>query len=185
MLVPKEKEMMSDSEAILACQAGRKEMYRHLVEKYKVRAYYAALMFTRNRDDALDLSQEAFYRAYRALDHFDTSKNFYTWFYKILKNLCLNFVTRQKRFEEFDPSGINSRQENPQEILERDERSRAVWQGLRELPAKDREIILLKDFDGMSYRDIADALEIPIGSVMSRLYYARKKLLKKLEYLNE
>lgn len=179
------KETMSDSEAIIACNQGHKEMYRHLVEKYKTRAYYAALMYTRNREDALDLSQEAFYRAYRALPDFDTGKNFYTWFYKILKNLCINFVTRHKQHNELPESTQDFSVKNPLELLEQNERSRAVWLGLQHLKEKDREIIILKDFEDMSYQEISEILEIPLGSVMSRLYYARKKLLIELEYLNE
>ena len=176
---------MSDSEAIVACQKGRKEMYKYLVEKYKVRAYYAALMYTKNREDALDLSQEAFYRAYRALPEFDTGKNFYTWFYRILKNLCINFVTRRKHHAEIPETAQDFSSKNPQEILEENERSLAVWRGLQKLKEKDREIIILKDFDDMSYQEISEVLDIPTGSVMSRLHYARKKLLIELEYLNE
>ncbi|HID39147.1 MAG TPA: sigma-70 family RNA polymerase sigma factor, partial [Calditrichaeota bacterium] len=90
------KHISNEREAILACQSGQTEAYRFLVEKYKTRAYFTALMFTQNRDDALDLSQEAFVHAYRAIDHFDPQKNFYTWFYRILKNLCINYVNRLK-----------------------------------------------------------------------------------------
>ncbi len=180
-----ENEEMSDCEAIIACQTGHKEMYKHLVERYKVRAYYAALMFTKNRDDALDLSQEAFCRAYRALPDFDTSKNFYTWFYRILKNLCINFTARHKRNQEFSEPYVDTSARNPHEILEQHERTQAVWQAMEQLKENDREIIILKDFDDMSYQEISEVLDIPLGSVMSRLYYARKKLLKKLEYLNE
>jgi len=98
------KQMLSEKDAILACQAGNSEAYRVLVEKYKSRAYYSALLFTKNRDDALDLSQDAFFRAFRAIKSFDTSKNFYTWFYKILKNLCINHVQRFKKMQRFYPA---------------------------------------------------------------------------------
>lgn len=185
--------MTSDKETIIACCSGAVNEYRFLVEKYKVRAYYAALLYTHNRDDALELSQEAFYRAYRALPQFDTNKNFYTWFYQILKNLCLNFVTRKKKnisFEdESEPGVLNltnlSGEMNPEDIFERNEQSRMVWEAINKLGYKDREIIILKEFDDMSYQEIAEVLAIPIGSVMSRLYYARKKLLRHLEFLDE
>ena len=182
--------MISEKDAILACQAGKTEMYRTLVEKYKSRAYYTALMYTKNRDDALDLSQEAFYRAYRALNRFNPDKNFYTWFYKILRNVCLNFITRKREnvpiSDGTNPGAVLSETDGqPDEIFERNERSAAIEKALNHLKEKDREIIILKEFDGMSYNEIAEVLAIPLGSVMSRLYYARKKLLKELEYLNE
>lgn len=181
--------MISEQEVIAACQSGKKDMYRHLVEKYKERAYYTALLYTKNRDDALDLSQEAFYRAYKALNTFDNSRNFYTWFYQILKNLCINFVTRKKKHsalaEEHETGAVvTSSDRNPEEIFELNERNALLWQALNRLNEKDREILILKEFNNLSYKEIAEALEIPLGSVMSRLYYARKRVLKEWEKLN-
>lgn len=182
--------MKTDNEVILACRSGEKEMYRILVDKYKSRAYYAALMYTHNRDDALDLSQEAFYRAYRALDTFDTTKNFYTWFYRILKNTCINFVTRRKTHNQVsadseDRPELVSSDLNPEQIFEQSEQAEMLWMAINQLNEKDREIIILKEFQEMSYQEIADTLNIPQGSVMSRLYYARKRLLKEVELINE
>lgn len=188
----KEIQIAEEREAILACQAGNKKAYRYIVEKYKTRAYYAALMYTKNREDALDLSQEAFYRAYKAIKRFDTSRNFYTWFYKILKNICLNFIqfkkVRARSSDEFDETTmqpVNSSISRPDEIFEKSEQSEYIWRAIDSLNVNDREIIILKEFDDMSYQEIADTLNIPIGSVMSRLFYARKKLLKKLELIYE
>lgn len=181
--------MVSDRDAILACQAGDTQMYKHLVERYKQRAFYTALLYTRNRDDALDLSQEAFYRAFRAINRFDVGMNFYTWFYKILKNLCINFVTRKKNHgsysDEYYQAGMAGEHPlNPEEIFEKNETSEMLWSALKRLKEKDREIIILKEFNEMSYQEIAEVLDIPIGSVMSRLYYARQRLLKEVESLN-
>ena len=175
---------ISDKEAIEACLNGNKEMYRYIVERYKERAYYMALMFTKNSEDALDLSQEAFYRAYRSLKDYDTSRPFYSWFYRILKNLCINFTNRHKRLVRMDDyvqAATPDLGEKPDELFEQNERSAIVWKGLKKLDDKDREIILMKDFNDFSYQEMADALGIPIGSVMSRLYYARKRLLKILQ----
>lgn len=181
------KDNISDREAILACLQGNVQMYRHIVERYKERAYYLALMYTKNREDALDLSQEAFYRAYRALKDFDPSRSFYSWFYSILKNLCINFVNHNKRKVRLDESRqyeTENLQDQPEKIFEQNERSALVWQGINQLSEKDREIIIMKDFNDFSYQEIAEALNIPVGSVMSRLYYARKRLMKKLQELN-
>jgi len=181
--------MMTEQEAIQACQAGESAMFKVLVDKYKTQAYYTALLYTKNRDDALDLSQEAFYRAYQALPGFDTTRNFYTWFYKILKNLCINFVTRKKPqaaiSDEHDAGVVlSSTEAPPDEIFEKNERSALLWRAMERLPEKDREILILKEFNELSYQEIAEALDIPMGSVMSRLYYARKKLLKEWEKVN-
>ena len=175
---------LTDQQVIQACLEGDKEKYRIIVERYKQRAYYMALMFTKNHEDAMDLSQEAFYRAYRSLAEFDRNRPFYSWFYRILKNLCINFVNHHKRQLHMDENLERTSMAEgdfPDEIFEKSERAKIVWQALSRLDEKDSEIIIMKDFNDFSYQEIADALEIPIGSVMSRLYYARKRLLKQLK----
>ncbi len=185
--------MTDERQAIVACKAGNTENFRFIVDKYKTRAYQAAYYYTGNREDALDISQEAFYRAFRSIKRFDITKNFYTWFYKILKNLCINFIHSKKSrriyYENSNKntftSEITSSDDNPQVQLEKKERSQLLKKALDELKNKDKDIIILKDFQDLSYAEIAEVLNIPAGSVMSRLYYARKKLVKKLEFLNE
>ena len=183
--------MDEDQQAIKECQLGKTESYRFLVEKYKNRAFYAALLITGNREDALDLSQEAFYKAFRAIKTFQTGRSFYTWFYKILRNLCINHYKRIKRrnivFSDADestgPSLYLSTAANPAEVFEENEMRDILWNGLMQLKKGDREIIILKEFQELSYKEIADVLMVPVGSVMSRLFYARKKLAKVLEGL--
>ncbi len=178
----------TDQQVVQECLEGDKESYRILVDRYKERAYYLALMFTKNHEDARDLSQEAFYRAYRALADYDPSRPFYSWFYRILKNLCINFVNHHRRKLPMDENlerTTMAEGDFPDEIFEKNERAAIIWKALSQLPEKDREIIVMKEFNDFSYQEIADALEIPIGSVMSRLYYARKKLLKKLQQFED
>ncbi len=180
--------MDEDQKAIQECQRGQKESYRFLVEKYKIRAFHAALLLTGNREEALDLSQEAFYRAYRAIGSFEAGKSFYTWFYRILKNLCINhFHRRKKRSVSFSDAEESRGQQlyvsdaaRPDEIFEQNEMRDAVWEAINKLKESDREILILKEFNEMSYKEIAETLDIPIGSVMSRLYYARQKLARLL-----
>jgi len=180
-----------DQDVIRDCQKGKKDRYRVLVDKYKVRAYHAALLFTGNSDDALDLSQEAFYRAYKALSSFQPGKNFYTWLYQILRNICINHYHRvRKRVvpigdieEQRGRPFILPADTQPDEIFEKSEMREMVWKALNQLSEKDREILVLKEFNDFSYKEISDILNIPIGSVMSRLYYARKKLGVLLEAL--
>jgi RNA polymerase sigma-70 factor (ECF subfamily) len=180
--------MDDDQQAIKDCQLGKTESYRFLVDKYRTRAFYAALVYTGNREDALDLSQEAFYRAFKAIKSFQSGKNFYTWFYKILKNICINHYKRIKRRsvvfsdaeESRGPSIYLSPLANPAEIFEEHEMRDILWKALSQLKKEDSEIILLKEFQELSYKEISDILNIPMGSVMSRLFYARKKLAQLL-----
>jgi RNA polymerase sigma-70 factor (ECF subfamily) len=190
-MLPENKQANEDQQAISDCQMGKTESYRILVERYKTRAYYAALMFTGNREDALDISQEAFFRAFKSIKSFEKGKNFYTWLYRIVRNLCINHFHRiKKRSTVF--SDVENRTglemtipaiSRPDEIFEEHELRDVVWKALNSLSEKDREILLLKEFNELSYKEISETLDIPIGSVMSRLYYARKKLARTLKGL--
>jgi len=178
-----------DQQAITDCQMGKTASYKFIVDKYKSRAYYAALIYTGNADDALDISQEAFFRAFKAIKSFKKGKNFYTWFYRILRNLCINHFHRiKKRSVVF--SDIEERRgteiiipstSRPDEIFEEHEMREVLWDALNKMPENDREILILKEFQELSYKEISEILGIPIGSVMSRLFYARQKLAKLLE----
>lgn len=179
-----------DSWLISRCQAGEVQAFGVLVEKYKQRAYYTALALVGGHEDALDISQEAFVRAYRAVAKFQPSQSgFFTWYYKILRNLCANFLRdrakRARPFSEIDESKnflseIPDENYDPTVIAERNELKDAVWRAISSLNAPEREIIMLRDFQEMPYKEIAAALDCPIGTVMSRLFNAREHLRKKL-----
>lgn len=146
-------------------------------------AYLTALGFVGNEDDAKDLSQEAFIKVYQARKSFDTERPFYPWFYKILKNHCLNFIKRfMKKTEDLyynDTTGqerFASPDLSPIERLEKREREVILRLAISRLSDDHREIIVLKNFKGYSYKEISEILQLPIGTVMSRLYYARKML---------
>ncbi len=175
---------------ILRSQHGDKQAYGVLVNKYMKRAYVTALGFVGNHEGALDLSQEAFVRAYKAIGHFDAEKKFFTWFYRILKNLSLNFVrdrsNRARPFSEINETKLKTMRDNAQDtaaLAEQNEQKELVWKAINALKANEKEIILLKDFQELSYKEIADILCCPLGTVMSRLYNARKSLKEKLERL--
>jgi RNA polymerase sigma-70 factor (ECF subfamily) len=185
-----QSEREHDSRLISRCQAGEVQAFGVLVEKYKQRAYYTALGLVGAHEDALDISQEAFVRAYRAIAKFQSGKSvFFTWYYKILRNLCANFLRdrakRARSFSEIDGSQnflseIADENYDPTVIAERNELKDAVWRAISSLNPPEREIIILRDFQEMSYKEIAEALECPIGTVMSRLFNAREHLRKKL-----
>ncbi|MEJ2720492.1 MAG: sigma-70 family RNA polymerase sigma factor [bacterium] len=175
----------NERELVERWKRGDKKAFGVLVRRYMADAYLIALGFTRNSEDARDLSQDAFIKAFQARDQFDPERPFYPWFYRILRNRCLNFVQRESRKSEPlyyennpDRERFASRSATPLENLERDERKRLLHAAIEALSFEHQEIIILKNFQGYSYQQIADTLSIPIGTVMSRLYYARKMLRK-------
>jgi len=159
-----------------------------LVKNNMKRAYFSALGFLGSHDAAMDVSQEAFIRAYRSFDKYDSKKNFFTWYYKILRNLCLNFIRDNKnRKEEFfleSRKDVVSRN-NPGQNLEEKEELEMLHDAINQLETEDREIIILREFEGYSYEEISEMLNLPAGTVMSRLFYARKKLAENLKRLME
>ncbi len=176
--------MQAERQAILECQRGSREAFGEIVTIYMRRAYVAALSILGNRDDALDVSQEAFLKAYRAIRRFDPDRPFYPWFYRILRNACFDWLRRRRNKPR---SGlvmdIPDQRFRPDLLAGRDEVRVKVWEGIERLSERDREILVLRHFQHMSYREIAETLEIPQGTVMSRLFTARKKLRSELDGL--
>ena len=164
-------------------QRGDKKAFEVLVKRHMAEAYLTALGFAGNPEDAKDLSQDAFVKAFRARRQFDPQRPFYPWFYRILKNHCLNFLKRAQRNTQplYHQDGLDNERfaaqgVTPLENLERDERLRLLRAAIERLSPEHREVIILKTYQGLSYREIAERLDTPIGTVMSRLYYARKML---------
>ncbi len=179
-----------ERQMIINCQQGDKQAFGFLVEKYKQRAYFTALGFVGSPECALDLSQDAFIRAFRAITRLDADKNFFTWYYRILRNLCFNFLRDKSRharsFSEIDEKKLAKIPDlsfDTETVVERNEVHAIVWKSLYQLEKKQREIIILKDIQDLSYKEIAETLDCPVGTVMSRLYNARKALKAKLRGL--
>ena len=166
---------MNDAAAIEKCQNGEHEAFRFLVESYQNQAVAHAVAILGSREDALDAVQEAFVDAFQAIKNFDGERRFYPWFYVLLRNRCFKFLERRKNTESFAEIEIIAAPENVP-----DEEKFALEKALRSLAADEREIITLKYFDGLSYEELAERLQIPRGTVMSKLFYARKNLKKQL-----
>ena len=147
--------------------------FEYLVEKYRREAYYHAISLLGNREDAADACQESFTRAFVALRRLPQLTQFYPWFYRILRNCCLNVIARRKTAVDHRPEQAQG-PAGPLEILERSDEEAFVWKVLRSLKPEFREILILKYVDGCSYAGLAERLDIPRGTVMSRLYYARR-----------
>lgn len=182
----------ADAELLRAVMDGDGTAYRGLVEKYQGRVYAMVYGMVRNREDARDLTQEAFVKAYRSLDSFRLEAGFYTWLYRIAMNLSIDFVRKRKRRETngFD-EGIAARDEDggiaevhhedgPGRALERKQLLARIMGAMEKLPEDQREVILLRELEHLSYKEISEVMGIPEGTVMSRLFYARKKLQKLL-----
>lgn len=182
----------ADLALLKAVKAGDATAYRGIVEKYQNRVYSMLFGMVRNREDARDLTQDAFVKAYNNLDNFRIESSFYTWLYRIAMNLAIDFIRKRQRqgntsFEE----SIAAREdggdiadihhiEDPRRSLERKRLNQKIMDAMEELPEDQREAILLRELEGLSYKEISDIMGIPEGTVMSRLFYARKKLQKSL-----
>jgi len=166
---------MDDQPAIDKCRNGEHEAFRYLVERYQRQAVSHATAILGNREDALDAAQEAFIDAFRALKSFDEARPFYPWFYVLLRNRCYKMSARRRETDSIDENVIVASNSTARED------ALALEEALLSLNREDREIVTLKYFDGLSYDELAERLEIPKGTVMSRLFHARRKLQAKLE----
>ncbi|HSC27939.1 MAG TPA: sigma-70 family RNA polymerase sigma factor [Vicinamibacterales bacterium] len=182
--------METDSSLVARARAGDAEAFGLLTERYMRRAYAQALGLVGSREDALDLSQEAFARAFRARRSLDPDRPFYAWLYQILRRLCFNFlrdakvrarVVDQGASAWLDEAPATAPASDPAAALERSEARRRVAAAIEQLPAREREVLVLKEFEELKYREIAALVGVPVGTVMSRLYSARRRLAEALE----
>ncbi|MFT4977194.1 MAG: RNA polymerase sigma-70 factor (ECF subfamily) [Myxococcota bacterium] len=186
-----------DHDLVRATLGGDATAYRCLVERYQGRIYSVVYGMVRNPEDARELSQDAFVKAYKNLSRFRLESSFYTWLCRISMNVSIDHLRRQKlrRTEMFD-EGIASRddtgvislahhREDPRRNLERKRLRERIITEVEKLPDDQRQVIILREIDGLPYKEIAEIMDIPEGTVMSRLYYARKKLQAALQDTNE
>lgn len=170
---------------------GDKQALGILVARYKKTAFKDAYGYVGNRDDAYDISQEAFIRVYKSAKNFDVSLPFLPWFCTIIRNLSLTWLARRNRndFKSIELDDLSfmliDKKKNPEDKVIEDEYKKALSKALMKLSFEDREIIVMQHFRGMSYDEIADSLQIKKGTVMSRLYYARLKLAKLIGNTND
>jgi len=176
----------ADIELMSQLKRGKVKALAGLVEKYKKQAYFLALGMVGNSDDAYDISQEAFLRVYSSAKTFDENQNFFPWFYSIVTNLCRNLLRKRRvnaarSVDIDDVEYLLADRTTPESDFIEDEQKRQLFAAMRKLNFADKEIINLNHFRMMSYDEIAALLKIPKGTVMSRLYYARKRLAKFME----
>jgi RNA polymerase sigma-70 factor (ECF subfamily) len=183
-----------DADLVGRARGGDHEAFRQLVERHQGRVYRLALRILRDEERARDAAQDAFLKAYRGLAGFEGRSAFYTWLYRLTFNLCIDLRRRDRSAREVeyddgvthagpDPGGplLEEADGGPAGALERAEIRERVAAAVDTLPEVHRETLLLREVEGLSYSEIAQALGIPKGTVMSRLHYARKRVQKILE----
>jgi RNA polymerase sigma-70 factor (ECF subfamily) len=193
-----------DHELVAAAQAGDRRAFQELYQRYERKVYAVAYGFLRNQEDALDVLQEAFIKVHRYLPNFEGQSSFYTWLYRIVANLCIDHLRRsgRKRDVEFDdrlrheeaadaPGEMSpiANVGDPAQAVKNKEILAAVEASLDKLSDKHRAVIVMRELQGMSYADMAQAMNCSKGTIMSRLFHARRnmqKLLKeRLDHLPE
>ncbi|MCA8980103.1 MAG: RNA polymerase sigma factor [Planctomycetes bacterium] len=179
------------TQLMLATKQGDRAAFDRLVERIRGRAFHTARLLVGSRDDAMDLTQEAFMKVFRARDTFRDGEPFLPWFHRILRNTCFSHLRKKGRISRRSISTFGIEEDAPDYDLideapgpdartaER-ERSELLHQSFEGLSARDREILSLRHFQELSYKEIAEALDIPQGTVMSRLFHARRRLRERL-----
>ena len=175
-----------ERELVRKCQAGESRFFEPLVRAYEADAVRLARALLGDVDAARDAAQEAFLKAFRSIRQFDANRSFRPWFLQILRNQCRDALRSRRaraRIEVRDtaPEGRNVPAAGEDRNRARREASETIRLGLARLDHEEREIIVLKDLLGLSYAEIAEQLEIPEGTVASRLHHARKALREVLE----
>jgi RNA polymerase sigma-70 factor, ECF subfamily len=182
-----------DSTWIERAKSGDRDAFRKLYEAYHRRLYAMALSVVKNPEDALDIVQEAFVKAHKNLPKFEGTSGFYTWIYRIAMNAAIDHVRKNKRAAQLEweegrgdheqaASDLStSAPSNPLAGVERAQLRRAIEAALDELPEYHRVVILMRDVEGFSYEEMATTLAVPKGTIMSRLFHARRKMQAALE----
>jgi RNA polymerase sigma-70 factor (ECF subfamily) len=187
---------IDDLELVDRARAGDEEAFRALFERYHRRAYSLAVGVVRNRDDALDVVQDAFIKAHRHIGKFEGNSSFYTWLYRIVMNLAIDHIRRTKRgrnvdyddtlgHSESDSVGDDSLlprilDENPGKSLVRKEMREHIGLALGELSENHRAVLVMRELEGLSYEEMAEAMGCSKGTIMSRLFHARRNMQKRL-----
>ncbi len=189
---------MSDTDHALVqrVQLGDRKAFDLLVIRYQQRIIKLVSRYIRDRDDAMDVTQEAFIKAYRALKNFRGDSAFYTWLYRIAINTAKNHLTaksrRPREADRFDTEGepidleeLQKETETPEKILLVEEMKQTIFDTIEGLPDDLRTAIMLREIDGLSYEEIALAMDCPIGTIRSRIFRAREAIDMKLKPLME
>ena len=180
-------------ELVKRLQAGDQAAFRELYERYNRRAFAVAIGVVKNQADALDIVQEAFIKVHKHIGTFQGTSSFYTWLYRIVMNLGIDQLRRRRKVVDFDDGvrrddaiGDGSMMphiayENPSKTAVRQELTGKIQAALETLPEYHRAVIILREVEGLSYEEMAQIMKVPKGTIMSRLFHARRKLQEQLQ----
>ena len=186
---PTEPEV-SELELVKRCQNGDAEAFDQLVSRYRTRVFGMIYNMVHNEQDAWDLSQDSFLKAWKSIARFRGQSSFYTWIYRIVTNVTIDWLRKKQvkgsgaefndelQVREVDPAArtVPKSDAAPHERMEQGEIRARIDHAIQQLSPEHRAVILMKEMEDMQYHEIAEALGCSIGTVMSRLFYARKKL---------
>ena len=180
---------VDDIELVKKCQAGDTKAFNDLVTKYRGKVYAMIYNMVRNEQDAWDLAQDGFLKAWKSMANFRGQSAFYTWLYRIMTNVTIDWLRKKQihgdadfdetiELKNIEPGAATlPRPESlPSEKMEHAEIRKRIDEALEKLSPEHRAVVVMKEMDGLQYNEIADALGCSLGTVMSRLFYARKKL---------
>lgn len=181
---------VSELELVRRCQAGHSEAFDELVIRYRTRVFAMIYNMVHNEQDAWDLAQESFVKAWKSINRFRRHSSFYTWIYRIVMNVTIDWLRKKQirgagaefddavQMKEIDPASrtVPKADPLPHQRLEHAEIRARIEKAIKQLSPEHRAVILMKEIEGMQYHEIAETLGCSIGTVMSRLFYARKKL---------
>ena len=170
---------LNDAAAVHAAQLGDRAAFEWLVRRHQKRAFAVALGVLHHKEDALDACQDALLRAFRAIHRFDGQSQFSTWLHRIVVNICIDRIRHKSAAGVValdDVEGLLAGDDDPLRTVEGMQLGGQIGAALAQLTANHRTALVLRELQGLSYQEIADAMKCSIGTVMSRLFHARKKM---------
>ena len=189
------KNTQEDRDLVAAAKRGEEKAFETLLKKYRKSVYYMLLKMVKNADDAEDLTQEAFAKAFNSIEKFDSKFAFSTWLFRIATNNCIDFI-RKKRVQTVSidqpvegDDGSSMRFDvrdddlDPNDAMLKQQRKRYLGMAIERLPEKYRELVDLRYFKELSYEEVANELQIPLGTVKAQLFRARELLNQELKNL--
>lgn len=186
--------LKSDPELVSLALAGEERAFRELVDRYRARIYTFVLGIVKDREEANDIAQDAFIKVYASLKSYDPSRNFSSWLFKIAQNLAIDYL-RKRRHEEISLDApleslegevglqLASRGLDPDRVVEGLEINEAIEAAVAGLDPLPRSAILLRHVEGKTYEEIAEILDVPLGTVKTHIFRARRLLREKLKRL--
>lgn len=190
---------VSELDLVKRCQAGEADAFDELVVRYRTRVFGMIYNMVHNEQDAWDLAQDSFIKAWKSIKRFRGQSSFYTWMYRIVMNVTIDSLRKKQinsggaefndsiQLKEIEPASktVPKPDALPYENMQRSEIRAQINQAISQLTPEHRAVILMKEIEDMQYHEIAEALGCSIGTVMSRLFYARKRLQALLQDVYE